>query len=43
MEDIMYKKYKRIFLIVLDSVGIGGAIDEKEFDEIMNRVRSERA
>ena len=30
----MYKKYKRIFLIVLDSVGIGGAIDEKEFGDI---------
>ena len=30
----MYKKYKRIFLIVLDSVGIGAAIDEKEFGDI---------
>ena len=30
----MYKKYKRIFLIVLDSVGIGGAIDEKKFGDI---------
>ena len=30
----MYKKYKRIFLIVLDSAGIGGAIDEKEFGDI---------
>ena len=29
----MYKKYKRIFLIVLDSVGIGGASDEKEFGD----------
>ncbi len=30
----MYKKYKRIFLIVLDSVGIGGAIDSKDFGDI---------
>lgn len=29
----MYKKYKRIFLIVLDSVGIGGAHDEKKFND----------
>ena len=30
----MYKKYKRIFLIVLDSVGIGGALDSKDFGDI---------
>ncbi len=30
----MYKKYKRIFLIVLDSVGIGGATDSKDFGDI---------
>lgn len=30
----MYKKYKRIFLIVLDSVGIGEAIDSKDFGDI---------
>ena len=30
----MYKKYKRIFLIVLDSVGIGVAIDSKDFGDI---------
>lgn len=29
----MYKKYKRIFLIVLDSVGIGGASDESLFGD----------
>ncbi len=30
----MYKKYKRIFLIVLDSVGVGHAIDEEKFGDI---------
>ena len=30
----MYKKYKRIFLIVLDSVGIGGADDSYKFGDI---------
>lgn len=30
----MYKKYKRIFLIVLDSVGIGNAPDESEYGDI---------
>ena len=30
----MYKKYKRIFLIVLDSVGIGNALDEEEYGDI---------
>lgn len=29
----MYKKYKRIFLIVLDSVGIGGSDDSYEFGD----------
>ncbi len=29
----MYKKYKRIFLVVLDSVGIGCAKDEKKFGD----------
>ena len=29
----MYKKYKRIFLIVLDSVGIGGAKDAEKFGD----------
>ena len=27
------KKYKRIFLIVLDSLGIGNAHDAKKFDD----------
>lgn len=30
----MYKKYKRVFLIVLDSVGIGHAPDEESFGDI---------
>ncbi len=30
----MYKKYKRIFLVVLDSVGIGNASDESKFGDI---------
>ncbi len=30
----MYKKYKRIFLIVLDSVGIGNAYDEEKYGDI---------
>jgi len=30
----MYKKYKRIFLIVLDSVGIGGAKDSEKFGDV---------
>lgn len=29
----MYKKYKRIFLVVLDSVGIGGANDSSNFGD----------
>lgn len=29
----MYKKYKRVFLVVLDSVGIGGAVDEEKFGD----------
>lgn len=37
MEDISmmskYKKYKRIFLIVLDSVGVGNAHDAYKFDD----------
>ena len=35
----MYKKYKRIFLVVLDSVGIGKAHDEEKFhDKNVNTV-----
>ena len=26
-------KYKRIFLIILDSLGIGGAVDAKDYDD----------
>ncbi len=33
----IYKKYKRIFLIVLDSMGVGASLDAKEFhDESAN-------
>ena len=27
------KKYKRIFVIVLDSLGVGEAVDAKEFND----------
>ncbi len=30
----MYKKYKRVFLVVLDSVGVGNAKDEADFGDI---------
>ena len=34
MEDVMYKRFKRIFLVVLDSVGIGQAKDAFLFNDL---------
>ncbi len=37
---LFYKNFKRIFVIVADSLGIGGAIDSKRFgDEGANTLK----